>query len=119
MSGSLASKAPEGKFRFVFCSGQMAEWDQDKKLYFMEDSRKIKGLAEKSLSNLADESPETLEVYYLEPSGFIDEKAGPVTKMVAPLYGGISEVQVGKALAKVALDGYKTRLVTNSEMQKL
>lgn len=97
----------------------MAEWDQDKKLYFMEDSRKIKGLAEKSLSNLADESPETLEVYYLEPSGFIDEKAGPVTKMVAPLYGGISEVQVGKALAKVALDGYKTRLVTNSEMQKL
>lgn len=29
-------------FRFVFCSGAMAEWDQTKPLYFMADTRRIK-----------------------------------------------------------------------------
>ena len=39
----LAPKVPEGKkFRFVFCSGMLAEWDQEKSLHFMKDSRLIK-----------------------------------------------------------------------------
>ena len=32
----------ERKFRFVFCSGMGAEWDQDKSLMFLSDTRKIK-----------------------------------------------------------------------------
>jgi hypothetical protein len=30
------------KFRFVFCSGKFAEWDQSKSLSFMSDTRKVK-----------------------------------------------------------------------------
>jgi hypothetical protein len=30
------------KFRFVFLSGALAEWDQRKTLYFLSDSRKLK-----------------------------------------------------------------------------
>jgi hypothetical protein len=34
---------PEGKqFRFLFCSGKFAEWDQDKPLHFMADTRRVK-----------------------------------------------------------------------------
>lgn len=39
----LAPQLPEGKqFRFVFCSGKFAEWDQKKALHFMADTRHIK-----------------------------------------------------------------------------
>ncbi len=34
---------PEGsQFRFVFCSGKFAEWDQKKALRFMGDTRHVK-----------------------------------------------------------------------------
>lgn len=34
---------PEGKqFRFLFCSGKFAEWDQEKPLHFMLDTRRVK-----------------------------------------------------------------------------
>lgn len=39
----LAPQLPEGKqFRFVFCSGKFAEWDQTKPLHFMADTRRVK-----------------------------------------------------------------------------
>jgi hypothetical protein len=42
---TLAPQLPEGaQFRFVFCSGKFAEWDQTKPLHFMADTRRIKVL---------------------------------------------------------------------------
>jgi len=39
---------PEGKkLRVVLCSGGMAEWDQGKDLWFLAETRKMKGAAEK------------------------------------------------------------------------
>jgi hypothetical protein len=39
----LAPQLPEGRqFRFVFCSGKFAEWDQTKPLKFMADTRRVK-----------------------------------------------------------------------------
>lgn len=39
----LAPLLPEGKkFHFVFCSGKLAEWDQQKSLRFMADTRHVK-----------------------------------------------------------------------------
>ena len=39
----LAPKLPEPqKFRFVFCSGKYAEWDQNKSLLLLKDTRLIK-----------------------------------------------------------------------------
>ena len=40
---ALAPQLPAGKkFRFVFCSGKYAEWDQEKTVAFLADSRRIK-----------------------------------------------------------------------------
>ncbi len=39
----LAPRLPEGhKFRFVFCSGRDAEWDQEKHLMYWQDTRRLK-----------------------------------------------------------------------------
>lgn len=39
----LVPRLAENKqFRFVFCSGKFAEWDQEKSLHFMADTRRVK-----------------------------------------------------------------------------
>lgn len=39
---TLAPDLDGKKFRFVYCSGMGAEWDQNKRLLFLNDTRKIK-----------------------------------------------------------------------------
>lgn len=39
---TLAPALNGKKFKFVFCSGMGAEWDQTKPLWFMKDTRRIK-----------------------------------------------------------------------------
>lgn len=119
MRESLTSKTPNGKFRFVFCSGKFTEWDQDKTLLFLSDSRKIKGQVEKGLCDIADAHPEQFETFILRPSGFIGPDT-PITKKVfAPLYDAVSTDQVGKAMVKVGLEGAKERIIENDVLKKM
>lgn len=39
---TLAPALNGKKFKFVFCSGKGAEWDQTKRLWFWKDTRRIK-----------------------------------------------------------------------------
>jgi hypothetical protein len=39
---TLAPALNGKKFKFVFCSGMGAEWDQTKRLWFLKDTRRIK-----------------------------------------------------------------------------
>lgn len=39
---TLAPALNKKKFKFVFCSGMGAEWDQTKSLWFLKDTRRIK-----------------------------------------------------------------------------
>lgn len=119
MREKLAAKAPNGKFRFVFCSGKFAEWDQDKTLLFMSDSRKIKGFVEKSLGDLADAHPDTFEAWMLQPSGFLENDAPAWKKAIGGLYGAIPTSQVGKAMVKVGVEGWKDRIISNDVMLKM
>lgn len=116
MLQKLAPHAPNGKFRFVFCSGQFTVWDQDETLLFLNDSRKIKGLVEKGLSDLADQHPDQFEVWFPRPSGFMEADAPGWKKMVGGLYGAIPIEQVGKVMAKVGVEGWKDRFIENEVM---
>ncbi|KAI1480429.1 hypothetical protein F4774DRAFT_378402 [Daldinia eschscholtzii] len=49
-------------FRFVFCSGKFAEWDQNKNLKMMKDTRLIKGQVEKGLFDIAEANKDKFEV---------------------------------------------------------
>ena len=48
----LPNMTAERKLRFVLCSGAKAEWDDDAKLWFLEETRKMKGAAEKAVFEL-------------------------------------------------------------------
>lgn len=50
-ANTLAPALNGKKFKFVFCSGKGAEWDQTKRLWFWKDTRRIKVSEILSLSN--------------------------------------------------------------------
>jgi hypothetical protein len=88
-------------------------WDQGKKLYFLSDTRKIKGAAERSLSDMADAYPSQFETFLLRPGGFIEPDVSMAKKILGNLYHSVPTPQLGKALIKVAVDGWKDRIVEN------
>ncbi|KAM0451207.1 hypothetical protein ACHAPV_010053 [Trichoderma viride] len=120
MLDHLADKVPSGKkFRFVFCSGKYSEWNQKRPLLFMADSRRIKGEVEKGLCDLADANPDKFETWILRPSGFIEPNASISKRLAGGLYGAITTAQVGKAMVKVACEGWKDRIIENNALLKM
>lgn len=123
MSAHLPAHLPAGRstFRFVFLSGKYSEWDPAKTLYFLGDSRRIKGEAEKGLCELADayDGPAEFKVWALRPSGFIEEGSGLGMKAVGKLYSAVGTAQLAKALVRVACEGWDERIIENDVVLKL
>lgn len=134
MRDKLAPKV--SRFRFVFCSGMMAEWDQDKSLLFMNDTRKIKGAVEKGLCALADEQKQgggegeeaeaegegaagKFEVWIARPSTLVPPEAPAHMKLVGALSKGISTVQLGRAMVKMAMEGSGERIVETDTLSRM
>lgn len=112
--------APTGgrSFRFVFCSGKLAEWNQDRPLYFLNDTRKIKGAVESGLCELADAN-DHFDVFIARPSLLLDDTTPWHEWLFSPIARGISTVQLGKAMIKMALEGSEERIVENETLLKM
>ncbi|KAG8425516.1 hypothetical protein J3458_002208 [Metarhizium acridum] len=107
------------KFRFVFCSGMMTEWDQDKRLSFLNDSRQIKGQAERGLFEIQDAHPDHFEVYCPRPSGIHDTGAGTIERLVGKLYSGIGVDEVARAMISIAVNGYGERIISSNALKRI
>ncbi|KAK4192865.1 hypothetical protein QBC35DRAFT_483622 [Podospora australis] len=114
------SLVPEGQdFKFVFCSGKYAEWDQQKPLYFMSDTRRVKGQVEKALSALAD-AAKNFKVFIARPSGILGPSTpGLMSTVAGKLYDAIEVDKLAKAFVRIALEGHETRIVESAELIKL
>ncbi|KAL7624584.1 hypothetical protein AAE478_006151 [Parahypoxylon ruwenzoriense] len=116
----LAPKLPEGqKFRFIFCSGKFAEWDQDKSLLMLKDTRRIKGEVEKGLCDLADANKDRFQVWAVRPGGIVKNHAGLMNLLTISSSGFIAVDHLAKAMLKVALDGYEKRIIESDALVKL
>ncbi|KAI8630762.1 hypothetical protein F5Y19DRAFT_33361 [Xylariaceae sp. FL1651] len=108
----LAPQLPEGrKFRFVFCSGKFAEWDDKKHLAFMSDTRHIKGQVEKGLCELADANADKLEVLIARPSGILTIRGGGLKAMAAKLAGFIAVDHLARDFIRLATEGHSKRIL--------
>ncbi|KAH8596597.1 hypothetical protein B0O99DRAFT_619422 [Bisporella sp. PMI_857] len=69
----LAPQVPKGKsFRFLYLSGMFAERNPDTKVWFLEDSRRIKGEVENSLIAIKkDENNSNFDVAIVRPGGVL------------------------------------------------
>ncbi|KAH6854117.1 hypothetical protein B0I37DRAFT_305647 [Chaetomium sp. MPI-CAGE-AT-0009] len=118
---TLVSQMPQGKqFRFVFCSGKYAEWDQAKSLHFLADTRHVKGQVEQGLCEVADaDADKRFVVYCARPSGILPADASLPARLTGKLYGAINVDQLAKALIRVAREGYKERIIENDTLLSL
>ncbi|KAI1780316.1 hypothetical protein F4818DRAFT_395339 [Hypoxylon cercidicola] len=116
----LAPKLPESqKFRFVFCSGKFAEWDQEKSLRMMKDTRRIKGQVEKGLCDIADANQEKFEVWAVRPGGIVKKHAGLMNLLTANSGGLIDVDHLAKAMLKIVLVGHADRIIESSALLKI
>ncbi|KAI6263128.1 hypothetical protein MCOR29_009408 [Pyricularia oryzae] len=117
VNGELAGS--QNKFRFVFCSGKFAEWDQDKWLPFLGDTRRIKGLVEKGLVDLAKEHPQELETWCVRPGDIFPPDANILRRNATALTSGIENLKLAAAMSKIALDGHQNQIVGMDELPSL
>ncbi|KAI1495373.1 hypothetical protein F5X96DRAFT_613213 [Biscogniauxia mediterranea] len=116
---NLAPRLPDGrKFRFLFCSGKFAEWDDKKKLSFMSDTRHIKGQVEKGLCELADANPDKFEVFIVRPGG-IASKGGRLKATSANLVGFITVDHLAKDMLEIVVNGHSQRIVESEVLIKM
>ncbi|KAK2592424.1 hypothetical protein QQS21_009876 [Conoideocrella luteorostrata] len=116
---TASSLGPGKKFRFIFCSGKFTEWNQDKSLSFLNDSRKIKGQAEKGLFEVRDAHRERLEVFCVRPSGILGVDAGLAERWTGKLYSAIDVDVLARAMISIALDGYSETIIENERLKSI
>uniref|UniRef100_A0A8H7K2B9 NAD(P)-binding domain-containing protein n=1 Tax=Bionectria ochroleuca TaxID=29856 RepID=A0A8H7K2B9_BIOOC len=106
------------RFRFVFCSGMLAEWDQQKTLVFMADTRLVKGQVERGLCDLADKESR-FDAFCPRPSGVLPSNVGTLGKLSGKLYGAIQVQDLAKALVNIALNGAEKQIIEAGELTPL
>jgi len=110
------SHLPAGeKFRFILCSGWGAEHDQGKKLWFLEDLRKMRGETEGLLIKLAEENSDNLEVIVGRPAGILAKENFLTRNVLWTLAIGVDSVAA--SFIHSALHGNK-QIMENDELRK-
>lgn len=111
-------------FRFVFMSAWGAEHDQSRSLWLWNDSRKIKGAAEKALFDVADncekvQGKKCFEVVALRPGTVISKGDAISTIMTEAVSPSIAVDRLSKSAIKVAMEGtgdVEKRWLENKEL---
>ena len=103
------------KFRFVYCSGWGTENDLKKPLWWMQDSRRVKGEAENGLFALANENEGVFEVLVVRPAGILPREM--TLKWVVLMLGPAVKVEaVGAVMVEMAINGCEKRTLENGEI---
>ncbi|MCJ1397428.1 hypothetical protein MMC11_000621 [Xylographa trunciseda] len=110
------SLAPSGKkFRFVYCSGWGTENDLEKPLWWMQNSRRVKGEAENGLFALAKGKEEVFEVLVVRPAGILPR--GRTLKGMLLMLGPAVKVEaVGAVMVDMVVNGCEKRTLENGEI---
>jgi hypothetical protein len=125
----LADKTPNSvPFRFVYCSLKHTERSK-KTLIFATDTRKLSNDLERGIAKIASANRNIFEAYTLRPASFGVKDSPPTasastSKKFAHGLGhgataSITPERVGRAMVKIACDGYAERVIENDVILKL
>ncbi|KAL8706681.1 MAG: hypothetical protein Q9201_000315 [Fulgogasparrea decipioides] len=107
----LAPQLPEGKnFRFVYLSGMMTERNQERKLWFMSETRRIRGEVENKLMDLQKEDRERLVTYVARPGGVLATNS-LFPGSLEPLARAITVDDLAVKMLDTAINGHKTQII--------
>lgn len=125
ISSRTSGKSEEqdsSKLRFLFISGTLSERDQSKKLWFLEQGRKARGLAENRLFELSKQHTEIFEAVIIKAAYVIPKSA--LCSMIPDLAVGCSGnairvEELGAAMVCCALDRHGSETVWNGELRSI
>ncbi|QDS71311.1 hypothetical protein FKW77_001766 [Venturia effusa] len=115
-ASKLAPALDEGKeFKFVFCSGGMASRDQEINLWILQDTRKLKGLAENGLLEIAENNPR-FKPYFMRPAHIHPEYFTIGTTIMNTLFPAIKVRDLAVAMVDIALKGNDMQTLENADL---
>ncbi|KAI0150358.1 hypothetical protein GGR57DRAFT_472527 [Xylariaceae sp. FL1272] len=71
MSQALSSQSPRRVFRYVQLSGKLVRQDQEKRLWFLEEPRKLKGRLETAALAFQEQNPAIWRTFIVKPGGVV------------------------------------------------
>ncbi|KAL4768960.1 hypothetical protein BDW60DRAFT_225393 [Aspergillus nidulans var. acristatus] len=106
----------EKPLRFIYCSGAAAVRDQEKPLWLMPQTRKIRGQVENELLVHAGKNVGKVEVYILRPA-MILSKGWSLGWLLFGMTPSIAVDTLSRVMLDLAVNGGRAgRIVENSEM---
>ncbi|KAI9727866.1 MAG: hypothetical protein M1834_007912 [Cirrosporium novae-zelandiae] len=116
---SLAPHLDGKPFRFIFCSGHATELDQNKSLWVMGPTRKVKGKAELSLFSLADMHPKVFECFTIRPCGIYQPNPSLkdifLTSVVLP---SLHVEELAITMVDIGKRGFNERIVEHETIKR-
>jgi nucleoside-diphosphate-sugar epimerase len=116
------AKATKNKasVRFVYLSGALVEKDPNKRLWILEENRKMRGELENALLKLDQETAETGMRIYIARPGFV-QPPGAMFKMwiIDTITNAIFRDDLAAAMVQLALNGGSWPLVENDELKSI
>ncbi|KAJ6591483.1 hypothetical protein DFH09DRAFT_906987 [Mycena vulgaris] len=110
------TRTPHDKpFRYVYCSGVMAERDQSKSLWLFQSVRHIKGAAENSMIAFADEHKGRWETYIMKPATVLRSE-GDVLKSMVAVWGTVRVNELAAAMIDIVSQGCQEQTFLNAEI---
>ncbi|KAJ7446720.1 hypothetical protein FB451DRAFT_1291293 [Mycena latifolia] len=111
--------AQQKQFRYLHTSGALTERDQTKSLLFLQDRRRIKGLAENKLIAFAKEKVHEgrWETYIVKP-GMVLRPQGDVLKRMGGwcLFDTVEASELAAVMVDVVSNGNKEQTLLNAEI---
>lgn len=113
-----AKLSPGKQFRFLFCSGMASETDQNKSLWFMQGTRRLRGILEIKLAEIAKERPDVFRAITVRP-GFVLAKGASVMRTLGGFFpaAAIKVEVLAAAMVQIAVDGSESQTVDNPDLK--
>ncbi|KAI1363208.1 hypothetical protein F5Y08DRAFT_252088 [Xylaria arbuscula] len=118
MDRVLESRPPRPRFRYVHLGGMFTRQDQEKKLWFLEYPRKIRGLGEAKVLEFGSSHDVRWHAFVVRPGGVATE-AMIGSRTLASVLGEnwlVRIEELGAFMVHLAIDGEEGAVVENSRV---
>ncbi|KAF2129830.1 hypothetical protein P153DRAFT_339007 [Dothidotthia symphoricarpi CBS 119687] len=117
----LASSSQEGKkdkFKFILLSGAFVEPDQSRRLFFLWDQRRMKGVLQTKTIEFAEGHREVWEAFVIRPGGVLYGGNTLLNKTAECVFGSLAirGEELGAFVADLVVHGSQQCLIENPEM---
>ncbi|KAF2185341.1 hypothetical protein K469DRAFT_708123 [Zopfia rhizophila CBS 207.26] len=119
LASSRKREGRRDKFRFILLSGAFVEPDQSRRLYFLWDQRRMKGVLQTKTIEFAEAHRDVWEALIIRPGGILFGGGTFLNKATECVFGrslAIRGEELGAFVADLVVSGSQQPIIENSEM---